>query len=519
MQFTEDDQQHIQAAAEFLRPDAKEIVREFYDHSFRFPQFSSKVSESASSRQALEVAQERYLLMFLDARFDDAHFETGLRIGMRHADLDVKPRWNVGNYATYAALVFPRLAAHLEGEALTATMLSFQKAFILDISLAIEAYVGGLMDRLVDVNGRLVPASIALSDGAEQVESASKEIAGAVQEIARGAADQTESMGNARGLMETLGDAVQRVSEGASRQSESVGQAQQAGADMREALEAMATSSESAAERARGSISAAEDGVRSVGETIDAMETINTAVVSTSAQIEELSASGKEIGAITETIGAIADQTNLLALNAAIEAARAGEMGRGFAVVADEVRSLAERAAGAAKDIASLIETVQAGMDRSVDAMSGAVNDVESGTEKARQAGAALQRIVEVSNELGNDVQSIESTSGAAAASAARVSQLVEEVGTMAEQNAELAGEMTERSTGVTGRIDSASSVAEQSAAASEEVSASTEEVSAQMTEIATQTTNLDQIASELTEFLVWIGAVEKDAVAATVAA
>ncbi|MSQ31085.1 MAG: methyl-accepting chemotaxis protein [Dehalococcoidia bacterium] len=353
---------------------------------------------------------------------------------------------------------------------------------------------------------RLGPAIEMFTSGTSQVDQASKEIAGSVQQIAQGAASQTEQMAAAREQMNQLTGLAQTVVEASQHQTASVQQATVAAQETQQALAEVTGSAQKAAERGAESITAAEDGMRSVAETAAEMEAISAAVVSTSARIEELSASGKEIGAITQTIGEIAAQTNLLALNAAIEAARAGDMGRGFAVVADEVRRLAERASTAAKDIASLIENVQVGVDRSVAAMSNAVNDVESGTSKAREAGDALNRIVEVSRELSTEVQTIEGTSSTAGRAATRLSEIVIEVGDLAKQSEELTTRINVRSRDVLDSVDSASAVAEESAAASEEVSAASEEVSAQMSELSSQTLTLAEAARELEQVLRWIG-------------
>ena len=89
------------------------------------------------------------------------------------------------------------------------------------------------------------------------------------------------------------------------------------------------------------------------------MQSIEETMASTTSTVEALGRKSADITSIIGTITAISEQTNLLALNAVIEAARAGEHGRGFAVVADEVRKLAEQSQSAAKEVTSIVTSIQ----------------------------------------------------------------------------------------------------------------------------------------------------------------
>ena len=130
-------------------------------------------------------------------------------------------------------------------------------------------------------------------------------------------------------------------------------------------------------------------------------------VVTTMGSIKE---SSRKIVDIIGVIDSIAFQTNILALNAAVEAARAGEQGRGFAVVASEVRNLAQRSAGAAKEIKSLIgdsvEKVNAG-SKLVDEAGATMTEIVS---SVKQVALIMSEIADASQEQRSGIEQVDRT-------------------------------------------------------------------------------------------------------------
>jgi len=202
----------------------------FYQHMVRFPDLKRFFADAAQMERAKQ-AQIAHWSNISGGRFGDAYVQSAQRIGQTHAHLGIKPSWYIGGYALVvdylinAILGETRSSGFLGGrkraESTAAAVGVLMKAMMLDMDLAISAYLDNLEELRRDSEAR---SAAALQNHSSEVNRLLGEISGAVKETA-GNAQQANDL--AHGTREAadrggkvVGKAVEAMSliEGSSRQ-------------------------------------------------------------------------------------------------------------------------------------------------------------------------------------------------------------------------------------------------------------------------------------------------------------
>ena len=234
-----------------------------------------------------------------------------------------------------------------------------------------------------------------LSVSAEETSSAILEMNATNQEVARHTGELTSSVEDVTTsvteMIASIREVAGHVESLSSASEETSASAIEIEATVREVERA---AKESTKLSQQVSAEAKDMSVRSIHETMGAINTIKNAVEHYSGVVTRLGKRSEEIGKILGVIVEVTERTNLLALNASILAAQAGEHGKGFAVVAEEIKALADRTSGSAQDIGKLITAVQKEAKEAVTAMAESLTAVEEGVRRSREASAALDKML-----------------------------------------------------------------------------------------------------------------------------
>ena len=372
--------------------------------------------------------------------------------------------------------------------------------------------LGLLVGQVQRAADRVADNSAQLGSVIGQTGNAVQQVASAMHNVAAGAQDTSRNAQHTNAAVSQLVQAIDGIARGASEQARQVQSANATAIQMAAGVDQVAQTAGQVASASQQTLKAAEHGGLAVLETTAAMAEIQRVVGQATVTVEELGKLGDRIGAVVETIDDIAEQTNLLALNAAIEAARAGEHGKGFAVVADEVRKLAERSSRETRQIAELIQQVQAGTQQAVKAMQAGASRVEQGSRKADLAGQALQAILTAVEHTVGQANEIASASQAMADGARQVTTAMSSISAIVEENTAATEQMSAQSDQVSEAIQSIAAVSEEQSASAEEVSASAEEMAAQIEEMSAQADELSSTAEQLRRLVARFRMAETDA-------
>jgi methyl-accepting chemotaxis protein len=341
-----------------------EGIDAFYRHIAEFPE-TKRFFRSPDHMAHAKAAQIKHWERVLEARFDEAYFQSVSKIGETHHRIGLSPTWYIGGYDFLLNTLIARINKDYSGgfmkggrgETRLKLLQALSKAVMVDMDFAISVYIDAeraARQNLIDHVTKEFESSVGTI--ADKVLSSAKDMAALTRDLDKAtdsAAERAKSV--ARGA-ETASANVATVAAATEELTGSVAEI------TRQVEESSRVAAEAAADAAR-----------------------------TSTQIRDLSEAAKKIGDVVDLIDNIASQTNLLALNATIEAARAGEAGKGFAVVAAEVKQLADQTAKATSTIADQINGIQSSTEQSV----AAINTISG----------VIGRLSEISNVIAASVE------------------------------------------------------------------------------------------------------------------
>jgi methyl-accepting chemotaxis protein len=382
----------------------------------------------------------------------------------------------------FSAEVKPASDRDALGSALAATIASLR---------ASVGQVAGSADSLGREYGRVTEASGIASEAVQQITTR-------LLEVSEKTASQMEALHRTSGVIEGMLGSMGQVSQGAEGQARSVAEAATATASIVVEITGVADRASVGARSASDAVLAARNGATTIEANLTRMQSIERSTLKVQEKVDLMGERSGQIGSILETIESIASQTNLLALNAAIEAARAGEHGRGFAVVADEVRQLAEKSAGATREIADLIRGIQETVRETVRAIADQAQEVQAGAVHSSSAAAALAEIVRTVDAIQVEMHEISSGTERISDAARTLTDTMDAVSLVARDNSAAAKEIEEHSAEVTRSFRAFATLAEESQSAIDGVNDAAQRVSEQESGVARSIGQMSDLAVDL---------------------
>jgi len=140
--LTAADEQLLRSLRPLFETHINAIEDAFYQHLLDFPE-TAQLLQDHTTVERLKRLQRTYLMRITEGNFDVAYFEDRLRIGKTHERVGLTPRWYLLAYNQYFTIITPLIRDYFATDLVrgTAAILALEKVFMLDASLAMDAYI------------------------------------------------------------------------------------------------------------------------------------------------------------------------------------------------------------------------------------------------------------------------------------------------------------------------------------------------------------------------------------------
>jgi methyl-accepting chemotaxis protein len=356
----------------------------------------------------------------------------------------------------------------------------------------------GLMTLMINRAEQLMASSREMDESSRTAKEATDQVNSMIAQITIAANDEAGMMTRANESVQDISRAIQQIVRGAEDQSQAAEKAVASSGRISSAVESTTSAIQAVTVTAEESARIADSGAQAVRQSLTQMATIQQAVEASSGTINTMQKYSEEIGEIVAKIQDISEQTNLLALNAAIESARAGEAGRGFAVVAQEIRKLAEKSSAATKEIGGIVRNTQQNITETVHSMQIATERVREGSNLAAVSGNALEQLQKSAGDMRVQAEGAQQANDEMVRTMGDLNAAIEQVSAVIEENYAVTRDISEHAKATIEIIDMVAAYSEQNSAATQEISTSTEEVSSRVAEMKDSAAMLAEISKEL---------------------